>query len=844
MKTAEIIKYWRDALQGGEYARGFGLVSAKRTGTQERKEIHYDCVKTMEELRVYTGKERLQEFICLYALYRTVQLMTGKMQIGLMVSCEDKRYPLIFTIDERASVKAEIQRLYEGYKKLYVIASCTNSAIIKFLPEEEQECLLGERHLGFSYYGTKENYEELQILPEKVSLQYLDGNMSEEYAKTVLYHYDHVLGQVITLLKNHGNSVEITLLTKEERERVLGFSYGKAEELSYKGSMYSRVVKIANSQPDHLAVCCNNEKLTYSNLCIRSAKIAKELRNQGMKRESRIALLCENSVDTIASLLAIWAIGAVYIPIGTHLTKEKVANMLTLAKAELMVFVGPRTLVELEEKTSNKLDGYGIIPVDYQDINIPKLVLHQWDRESDLEFHKDLRKELEQEEGDQLHIIFTSGTTGEPKGVLIEREGFENLCEWYAKEFHFDREARSLLLTSFSFDASVKNLIVPLLTGGTLYLVPDTLYDVPAIHTILETCQITHVNTVPSLFDQIMELDEKDSYRHLESLQEIILGGEKFSKTQIRSWLTKKKSKVRISNVYGPTEATDLVTFHTVTQEELDKDRIPIGTPLPNKQVYVLNENRTLCACYQEGMIYVSGTGVITNYANPETGKEKFIKLRIGSLERILYATGDLGCWNSCGELEYIGRKDHQVKINGQRIELEEIEQVVQRFPSVKQSAAIIKQVENQRKELIVFYTMDQTVCDRVQEEAELKKYVESQLSSSLMPNQFCRIEQFPITSHGKIDRKKLLELANSKQGHIEGKEPKTDMEHVVHDIWCRILLQDKIGVDVSFFEAGGNSLLLNRLKAEMDRVGGCTLQLTDYFEYPTIEAIARQIES
>lgn len=836
MEPAEIVNYWKRTLCEGQYRKNGRDINRQADMELPMEQFCVSCKEALAKVTAYTGKERLQEFICLYALYVTMHQMTNDTRIGIMVPCGAEYAPLVYAFEKDQSVKEDIQQLYQAYKTLYVVSKETNQGIYKHLSEAEKACIQGKGHLYFSYKSAvscetpvfcetpdscKSAASGRSVLSERESLRIEGGQIiisydrapqQQEFVKIFPHYYENVLNEIVEKLQNQGMNSEITLLSPKDCKQLLGWGTGTVRAVSDKKSLYEQFLQWVEKQPEEIAVSCGEELLTYWELNEHIKAIAHQMQEKQVKKGERVVLFCQHSCQTIAAVLAIWAVGAVYVPIAPETAYERVQKILSIAKPKLLLMEEEKSLYQklpqetLMIGTKNHGTKEAFVPVF----------------------------------GEELHMIFTSGTTGEPKAVMIEAEGFFNLCQWYGREYGFDVHARTLLLTNFSFDASVKNLIVPLITGGQLHLVSTNLYDIEQVNGLVAEKKITHINCVPSLLNHMLELEEANQYRRLDSLQVIVLGGEKFVGKRIRTWVETSRRKRLISNVYGPTEATDLAVYHHVSEEELRWDTVPIGRPLDNKRVYILDEEFKFCPCYKTGMLYLAGNGVIHQYFGSNGQSDKFMENPCKAGE-ILYATGDLARWNSCGEVEYIGRSDYQIKINGQRIELEEIEKVALYCKGVEQSAAILRQEGDSHQELVLCYTIRSGA--RVEKE-ELKQIFFAYLSQSLQPNRLIAVKAFPVNHNGKVDRNALLEIVSkNEETKEETVKPKNKLEQQILEIWKRILGKRDISVNIPFFEAGGNSLLLNTLKAELEKVMDCKLSLTDFFEYPTIEKQAEQIK-
>lgn len=818
MEPAEIVNYWKCTLCEGRYRKNGLPVRCQADIEKEQlmEQLCFPCEEALENVNTYTKKERLREFICLYALYITMYQITSDTKIGIMVPCGGDYAPMVFKFEKEQSVKEDIQRLYKEYKILLLSFWETNQEIYKHLSEIEKACIKGEGHLYFSYGSGREfpeGRESIQIASGQITINCYRDPKRQEFMKCFLHYYENVLNEVVEKLQNQGMNSEIDLLNSKDYKQLFEWGTGAVRAIIQKKSLYEQFMQWVEKQPEETAVSCGEKVLTYRELNERVKHIAHRMQEEQIRKGERVILFCQHSCETIAAVLAIWAVGAVYVPISPETAYERVCRILAIARPKLL-------LMEKENSC-------------YLDLPQAKLIIGEENQESK-------GVQFQPTDGEELYMIFTSGTTGEPKAVMIETEGFLNLCQWYSREYGFDVHTRSLLLTNYSFDASVKNMIVPLITGGQLHLVPTNLYDIEEINQRIWAKKITHINCVPSLLSHMLELEEKNQYRKLESLQVIILGGEKFMGKRIQVWNNNSQKKRLISNVYGPTEATDLVTYHHVRKKELGEESIPIGKPLDNKCVYILDKKLNCCPCYKIGMLYLTGNGVIHQYFGSDDQRDKFVKNPYKPGE-ILYATGDLARWNIRGEIEYIGRSDHQIKINGQRIELEEIEKIALYCTGVEQSVAIVQWEDDSRQEIILCYTV--SAGAHVKKE-ELKKIFSIYLPRALHPNRLIAVKEFPVNHNGKIDRNVLLELLSEFEGTEEEiVKPRNRLEQQMLEIWKQILGKREISVNIPFFEAGGNSLLLNTLKVEVEKVMNYSFNLTDFFEYPTIEKQAEQIK-
>ena len=716
------------------------------------------------------------QFVGLYALKYLLQKINANEEVVIRVKGRDETfYPLVDKTSAQETVKEAVKKTYDEYRQLYKISQVTTKELKKFIKNGDK--IFSDE--GIHYYYTESDIQgkmptdrELLILSKERI--FIRAKADKQYLKNFVEMYSQTIMSVSTALEN--GTGDISIISESCFEKIQKFSKGK-NIIREKFDAFERFKEQAGRTPDNIALICANERLTYKELNERIREYVKILEEFKIGSGDRVILVAENSIATIVALYAIWAVKAIYIPASESYSKEKIIEM---AKE-----VQPKAIIKDSVLTLTDYNG----------------IVH--------------------ENNDISHIILTSGTTGKPKMAAIDREGFGNLCEWYKDTFEYNEQSKVLLLTNFLFDASVKNLVVSFMTGGSLIL-PDTeLYDSCGIAEIIEKEKITHINSVPSLIEKVTGF--ADTYR-LSSLKWLILGGEGFR-------IDRKKTVsagISVANVYGPTEATDLVTCYIL--EDDDRKIVPIGKPIANKKVFILDEKMRCVPPYVRGDIYISGTGVIERYLNVSP-EGVFFDNPYAAGEK-MYKTGDVGMWNESGEILYLGRCDNQIKMNGQRVELEEIEGVARCCEGISEVSAV--QIDNR---LIICYTCEK---NKNVEKEKLKKEYLRRISRSLQPNDYHCLDRMPYTLNGKIDRKAIVTIIQNEKTHIVTAE--NEKERLVLEAWRATLGIDRISTDSPFFEIGGNSLLLNKLKIEIDKRIENSLSITDFFEYGTIKKIAERI--
>ncbi|MCR4034161.1 amino acid adenylation domain-containing protein, partial [Flavobacterium panacis] len=429
---------------------------------------------------------------------------------------------------------------------------------------------------------------------------------------------------------------------------------------------------------------------------------------------------------------------------------------------------------------------------------------------------------------DLAYVIYTSGSTGRPKGVMIEHNTVVNLITSQSHTFNIDSGDVVLQFSNYAFDASVEQIFITLLNGSKLVLIPkEIILDTENLLGFIDSQKITHFHTTPSMLSSLPVRTD------LKSLRRVVVGGEICGKDLMKVW----NEAYSFYNKYGPTETTVTSTISFYEKGNCGDKEISIGTPIANTQVYILDSEMNLLPVGVVGELCIGGAGVARGYLNrEELTAERFIANPFAAGERI-YKTGDLARWLPDGNIEYIGRKDNQVKIRGYRIELGEIENALSLVAGISQCCVLAKEDASGNKRL-VGYVVSEEKLDRT--------YLQDQLKSSLpeymVPMIWVELDQMPLTSNGKLDRKSLPEPESSDLSTKEYVAPRTETEEQLAAIWQNLLGIEKVGIHDNFFELGGHSLLATRLVSMVRKELSVELSIRDVFEYTSIEALSGHV--
>ena len=512
----------------------------------------------------------------------------------------------------------------------------------------------------------------------------------------------------------------------------------------------------------------------------------------------------ERSPEMIIGILGILKAGCAYVPIDPEYPQERINYMLQDTAAHILVS---------SKYTHSKLLDIQIEFIEIDDIELNK------------QSSQNLKTNIEQH--NLAYVIYTSGSTGKPKGVMIEHRSVVNLIEHQNREFEISAGEKILQFSNYSFDASVEQIFLSFRTGSTLLLVNKELQaDQHALLKVIIAENVTHLHATPSYLETI----PAGKYGNL---KRVIAGGEICSLNLAKAW----GMHVDFFNEYGPTETT--VTIIEIKYKPA-LNILPIGIPISNASIYILNQKEQLVPIGITGEICIGGDGLSRGYLNlPELTTEKFIKNRFNEEEGSkLYKTGDLGKWLADGNIEYLGRMDDQVKIRGYRIELGEIENVLQQCKEVSQAVILAKEDSNGNKRL-VGYVIPKNIFDK----EAIVSYLRNKLPEYMVPAIWVKLETLPLTANGKIDRKALPDPDASEQLSDQYISPGNKLEIKLADIWKELLDVNRIGVHDNFFDLGGHSLLAMRVISAIRKELQVELSIKDIFQNQTILDLSEYIE-
>ncbi|MEO7535571.1 MAG: non-ribosomal peptide synthase/polyketide synthase, partial [Ferruginibacter sp.] len=647
---------------------------------------------------------------------------------------------------------------------------------------------------------------------EQVSIKfsYNVDLLKEEYVKEISDHFENVLLQ-LTEADNAGVSIhlnDIKIITAAETHQLVeGFNNTKADYPKDK-SIIDLFTEQSAKTPNAIALKFEEQELTYKELNERSNQLANYLRSRGVKEEMLVPICVERSIEMIVGILGILKAGAAYVPIDPAYPQERINYMLADTAAALMVS-SSSTILSLKDIEIILLDTQWPI-IDKQ----PKTDLQLNIKASNL-----------------AYVIYTSGSTGTPKGVIIEHKAVVSLVKGID---YVSLSAEDILLStgSSSFDATTFEYWSMLLNGGQLILCPEnTLLESDLLKKEIDNRKISKMWFTSSWFNQLVETN----ISVFEGLESILVGGEKLSEQHIKK-VRETYPSIKIINGYGPTENTTFSLTYHIKNDLITT--IPIGRPLSNRNVFVVNKNLRLVPIGVPGEICLGGDGLARGYLNqPELTAEKFVKNPFSKEAGTrMYRTGDIGKWLPDGNIEYLGRRDEQVKIRGYRIELGEIETVLLQSGLVSQAVVLVKEDKQGHKRLVGYI-----VAIGSFDKQAILNYLQGKLPDYMVPALWVELKSLPLTPNGKIDKRSLPEPDASELLSNEYVAPRNELEVQLANIWKQLLDVEQVGIHDNFFELGGDSIITIQVVSRARRLG-YELLPKDIFVHQTIDQLSAAI--
>ena len=647
------------------------------------------------------------------------------------------------------------------------------------------------------------------LLRAEYDTDLFDGDTIER----MIGHYQTLLAGVAA----HPDSKisALPLLDEDETQKILlGFNQNAAD-FPRGDLLHDFVARQADVTPDAVALVAGEEQLTYRELNAKANQLAHYLMQRGAAPDVLVGIYSERSASMLVGILGILKSGSAYVPLDPNYPEERIRYILEDAKTPLIV---------THSSISSELPEFDGATVCMDT---------DWPAISGMSNENPL---MGTTDGNLAYVLFTSGSTGRPKGVAIEHRSVATFVHWARRAFTHEELSGVLFSTSMCFDLSVFEMFAPLSSGGSVILVENALY----LPTSPAKDRVTLINTVPSAMAELLRMGGVP-----ESVETVNLAGEALTEALVEQIYENTKVQ-RVYNLYGPTEDTTYSTYTLVQRGE----HVTIGRPLANSQAYILDASLNPAPVGVPGELYLAGDGLARGYyGRPDLTHERFVGNRFSRTPGArMYRTGDLCRYLPNGNIDYLGRIDHQVKLRGFRIELGEIESVLTGHSNVRQCVAVVREDVPGDKRLVAYVVPQSEMGlasgdSRVGLIEELKARIAEKLPEFMMPAAFVVLETMPLSPNGKINRNALPVPEFSRDDSDAFVEPRNAVESKLAEIWVEVLHLPKVSIHDNFFRLGGHSLLATQVVSRVRKWSHVELPLRAMFEAPTIAELAERVE-
>jgi len=680
------------------------------------------------------------------------------------------------------------------------------------LPNSDSACSL------YRFYSCSDTYlVKMVCIHEnermRFELHYDQRSIRRHTVERIAGHLETLLESVVRDPFQKIASLEI--LNDTHREELYKALTGQVESVPHT-CIHELFEQQAEQWPQRIAVTCEDDSITYKELDTRANQLAHRLIRLGVGPEMAVGICLPPSVDQLVAILGVLKAGGFYVPLDPAYPHDRLSFILNDTGAAVLIsersiadeiFDGQVTMLFMKEER----DALAAEPTSKLDSGVAP--------------------------GNLAYVIYTSGSTGEPKGVVVSHENVVHST--IARTVYYKESlTKYLLLSSFSFDSSVAGLFWTLSSGATLLLpAADIRREIAALVELIKREQVSHLLCLPSLYSLVLEAADRED---LESLRCVIVAGE--ACTVDLPSKHQRATDASLYNEYGPTEGTVWASVYKVEQNATRQ--IPIGGPIANTQIYVLNNQLQPVPFGVSGELFIGGRGITRGYLNrPSITAEKFLPDQFSGADGSrLYRTGDRVRCRPSGEIDFLGRFDQQVKLRGYRIELGEIEAVLAKHPQVQEAVCLVEKLEQDDERLLAFVVRRPGTSpdEPILKKADLVTYARERLPEFMVPSNFILLDALPLLPNGKLNRRALLESVDTaKDQERVFVAPSTPTEGLLAEIWSEVLKTDRIGIHDNFFDLGGHSFLAIKAHSRLSKTLGREIPLLKLFEYPTLQTLA-----
>lgn len=600
---------------------------------------------------------------------------------------------------------------------------------------------------------------------------------------------------------------------------------------------------ICSQHPSRVAIESPSGNCTYLQLGEKANQIASCLRTLGLNAKEPVALFLNSDIPYVASLIGVSKAHGVFMPVEKDHPEQRVGYMLNQVAPKLAIVAesDQEQVSELLAKLASKALKF-LLVLKEEDNRLKIEVVDESGNKSYPETQENYHSELIIDGNDPAYILFTSGSTGEPKAIYGRHKSLTHFLTWEIREFELDEQTKISQLAPLTFDVSLRDILVPLLVGGTLCIPEVTIKTqmVPFLRWLIDS-KVSVIHMVPSLFRLLTEeiKQEQSFVKELSGLEKIMLAGEALYGRDLLNWWSLFGDRVELVNLYGPSESTLAKVFNRIPFGDIDPTAIvPLGKPIANTKVVIL-KNNALCMEGEIGEIHIKTPFHSLGYfGNEKMTKERFIQNPLhDEYEDILYKSGDLGKYDSDQQIHFVGRQDNQVKIAGNRVEIAEVEQALIGAPSLVQPIAVAVPRDNGEYILVCYFLRSESAV----KEDEVRAFLAKRVPVYMIPTHFVSLDAYSLNVNGKID-KKSLPVPDIQTGLVYD-PPATETEKRLAAIWEEVLKVEGVSRLSTFNQLGGSSLKAIQVISKMHKEFGVLIKLTDLFKNPTIAKLAQRLE-
>ncbi|MBW4617798.1 MAG: amino acid adenylation domain-containing protein [Cyanosarcina radialis HA8281-LM2] len=670
-----------------------------------------------------------------------------------------------------------------------------------------------------------------------VTLAYDRERFDSDAIERMLGHFQTLLESIIS--NPQQRLQDLSILTDAERQQLLEVrsqksgvrSRGTMHCAPKEGCIHQLFEEQVEKTPNAIAVIFGEQKLTYQELDRKANHLACYLQQLGVKPEVLVGICVERSLDMVVGILGILKAGGAYVPLDPTYPQERLAFMLADSQAPVLV-TQSHLLPNLPEHHAQVV----CLDSDWKSSPHPALSgtplpsLGEGKASQVADFNSQAL----------AYVIYTSGSTGTPKGVMVQHQSLVNFTQTAIEEYEITQSDRILQFASISFDAAAEEIYPCLAAGATLVLRTDEMLG--SARKFVRACQdwALTVLDLPTAYWHQLTADLATAELQLPpSLRLTIIGGEQAPSESVENW-RKCANNCSLINTYGPTEATVVSTSYRLPESG---STLNIGNSISGVQTYILDPFLQPVPIGIPGELYIGGTNLARGYLHrPELTDDRFISNPFSKeLGARMYRSGDLVRYLADGNIEFLGRLDRQVKIRGFRVETSEIEAVLSQYPGVKASLVLLREDEPGNRQLVAYLV---TQPELELSTSDLRNFFKQKLPSYMVPAAVIRLDNFPLTPNGKIDLKALPQQSDSRpELEVNYVIPQTEAEKIIATVWQQYLKVDRIGIHDSFFDLGGNSLLMIKVNSQLQEKFNTEISLIEMFRYPTIDSLARHLD-